>query len=616
MRDMSIAWTMLALLLCLSRSCLSAALPDPLFPPAFPSGRSEPDLQHSPFLLSGLPALVVFPGADEALSPQAVGAPAFANAQGQQHQGEITPDRLRPNDAGSGSFQNAFSETPLSPQVTATVHHQENEEALQCAAVAAYREGVAAVTGPMLFRNHLSRNGDDLIVGNMSVPLRNNVYVVGFGKAVLSMVGPLEELLGPHLQRGIVSVPVGIQQDLRGPGMLPSPHSRVQVFEGAAGNIPDEAAEETTRKIMRLVAGLSPDDLLIVLMSGGGSSLLPAPLPPLSLAEKGHLVRALGKAGASINDLNTVRRAVSLVKGGGLAQMSTAPLVSLILSDVVGDPLEVIASGPTVPNPDAPDAALQVLRRYNMSLPQSVEDAIRTKNVVGGNFSHVSNLLLGSNKLCIEAASHRLQQAGFVPVAFSTTVTGDAVQLGRHLADLAAFIASQLAGRPPTPLHTDYWATKAGISSSNWRELSSAIVRARFGGGAVAVVTGGEPTSIVRGRGGKGGRNQEVALAAGLALEEVMAGQTGEALVLSGATDGIDGPTPAAGAAAFWRSLSTGGHRSTVSEGVKQGLSPAESLATSDSYTFFRNLSSGRYHLLQGHTGTNVMDLHIVLVRA
>ncbi|XP_037790283.1 glycerate kinase-like [Penaeus monodon] len=609
---MPIMGKIMAVLLCLSWPCLSMALPSPLFPPALPLGRDEASPLKNPFLLD-LPVLVVSPGANEALSPQAVGAPAFANVQGQQHQEEIS--RLPLNDAGSGTVQNAFSETPLSPQATAKVCHHESET-LQSAAVAAYREGVAAVTGPLLFRNHVSRIGDDLIVGNKRFPLRNNVYVVGFGKAVLSMVGPLEELLGSHLQKGIVSVPVGIQQDLRGPRVLPSPHSRVQVFEGAAGNIPDETAEETTKKIMRLVAGLTPDDFLVVLISGGGSSLLPAPIPPLSLAEKGHLVRALGRAGATINELNTVRRAISLVKGGGLAQMSAAPLLSLILSDVVGDPLEVIASGPTVPNPDVPDAAIQVLRQCNMSLPQPVEDAIRTKNVAGSDFSHVSNFLLGSNKLSIEAASHRLRHLGFVPVAVSSTVTGDAVQLGRHLAHLAAFIASHLAGRPAMPVDTNYWAETAGTSSSDWRELSSAIVRARFGGGAVAVVTGGEPTSTVRGSGGRGGRNQEVALAAGVELEEVMAGQTGEVLVLSGATDGIDGPTPVAGAAAFWRSLSTGGHRSTITEGVEQGLSPAESLAKSDSYTFFRNLSGGRYHLLQGHTGTNVMDLHILLVKA
>ncbi|XP_042889666.1 glycerate kinase-like [Penaeus japonicus] len=568
-------------------------------------------------LLMGLPASVAFPGTNEAAPLHASEPPAFAHAQGRRQQGETRQNLIPSVGSRLGPIQNAFSETLPNSQTIASVHHQENvEEPLQSAAVAAYREGVAAVTGPLLIRNRVSRNGDDLIVGNKRFPLRNNTYVVGFGKAVLSMVGPLEELLGSHLRGGIVSVPFGIQQDLSGPGMLPSPHSRVQVFEGAAGNIPDEAAEETTGRIMRLVAGLSPDDFLIVLISGGGSSLLPAPLPPLSLAQKGHLVRTLGKAGATINDLNTVRRAISFVKGGGLAQMSAAPLLTLILSDVVGDPLEVIASGPTVPNPDAPDAAIQVLHRYSLSLPQPVEDAIRTKNAVKGNFSHTSNFLLGTNRLSMEAASHRLRLAGFVPVALSSTVTGDAVQLGHHLARLAAFIASQLGGHTPTPLDTSYWAATAGVSISEWRELSSAIVRARFGSGAVAVVTGGEPTSTVRGKGGRGGRNQEVALASGVALEGAMAGQTGEALVLSGATDGIDGPTPAAGAAAFWRSLPTGGHRSTVSEAIEQGLSPEESLANSDSYTFFRNLSGGRYHLLPGHTGTNVMDLHVLLVKA
>ncbi|XP_037085526.1 glycerate kinase-like [Pollicipes pollicipes] len=199
---------------------------------------------------------------------------------------------------------------------------------------------VDAVSPDQLVRRALQRHDDQLTVDGRSYTLSRNVYLVGAGKAVLGMAAAVEQLLHPHLVRGLLSVPVGA----RPAHLLPG----IEVCEGAADNQPDAAAARTAGRIAELAAELSAGDLLLVLLSGGGSALLPAPRPPLTLPLKACLSRQLAERGASIQELNAARRGLSRLKGGGLARLARpARTLALILSDVVGDPLDLIASGPT-----------------------------------------------------------------------------------------------------------------------------------------------------------------------------------------------------------------------------------------------------------------------------
>uniref|UniRef100_A0A8B9TJZ3 Glycerate kinase n=1 Tax=Anas platyrhynchos TaxID=8839 RepID=A0A8B9TJZ3_ANAPL len=197
--------------------------------------------------------------------------------------------------------------------------------------------------------------------------------------------------------------------------MLLKPHSRIQVIEGARNNLPDPEALRGAGAIQELAQGLTADDLLLVLISGGGSALLPAPIPPILLEEKEKLTKMLASRGAAIQELNTVRKTLSLLKGGGLARLAyPAQVVSLILSDVIGDPLDIIASGPTAASSHSVQDCLQVLAKYNLlqSLPESVETVLSSspsKRAAPEDYSHVCNVIIGSNALALDEAKRRLR---------------------------------------------------------------------------------------------------------------------------------------------------------------------------------------------------------------
>lgn len=480
-----------------------------------------------------------------------------------------------------------------------------------------FESAVGAVQpGPMLQKAlSLDPDGRKLKVRDRSFQLRQNLYLVGFGKAVLGMAAAAEELLGQHLVQGVISVPKGIRAAMERAGkqeMLLKPHSRVQVFEGAENNLPDHDALRAALAIQQLAEGLTADDLLLVLISGGGSALLPAPIPPITLEEKQVLTKLLAAHGATIQELNTMRKALSQLKGGGLAQAAyPAQVVSLILSDVVGDPVEVIASGPTVASTHSVQDCLHILNRYGLraALPRSVKTVLsRADSDPRGPHTcgHVLNVIIGSNMLALAEAQKQAEVLGYRAMVLSTAMQGDVKNVAQFYGLLArvagARLISSTAGtsvEDDAKLHE--LAAEFQLPDLKLQEALEAVAEAR---GPVCLIAGGEPTVQLQGS-GKGGRNQELALRVGAELGRWPLGPV-DVLFLSGGTDGQDGPTEAAGAWVM---------PELTIQAAAEGLDVATFLAHNDSYTFFCRLQGGAHLLYTGPTGTNVMDTHLLFLR-
>ncbi|KAM6980210.1 glycerate kinase [Aplochiton taeniatus] len=475
-----------------------------------------------------------------------------------------------------------------------------------------FAAAVKGVQPDIVVRRSVERRGDSLLVNGRSFTLNKNLHLVGFGKAVLGMAAEAERIIGDHLVQGVISVPNGIQETLRHHGkeqMLLKDGSRITVMEGAKHNLPDADAHKAAECIKQLASALTEKDLLLVLISGGGSALLPAPIPPISLEEKQEVTRRLAAAGATIQELNSVRRALSLLKGGGLAHCAhPAQVVALVLSDVIGDPLDLIASGPTVWTEVWPEEVMLVLDRYLMSasLPESVKEVLSRagprwegSGKPPGEAGHIVNAVIGSNSIALECAGRRAQELGLRPVVLSPGVCGD-VRSVAHLYDLLArFACSRDQPRSDIADHLLMLGPEVGVESCDLRRAMQALDDGRAeGSGVTCLLAGGEPTVQLTGK-GRGGRNQELALRVGLELPP-----TGP-VFLSGGTDGQDGPTAAAGA------ITDG---SLAQEAQAQGLNTKGFLANNDSFTFFSRLSGGKRLLLPGLTGTNVMDVHMLLI--
>ncbi|XP_025066206.1 glycerate kinase isoform X2 [Alligator sinensis] len=492
-----------------------------------------------------------------------------------------------------------------------------------------FRSAVDVVLPARMLRRALelrTDGGPQLVVRGRAFPAQRNLYLVGFGKAVLGMAAAAEEILGDHLLRGVVSVPLGIQACLQQAScreMLLKPHSRIQVIEGAKYNLPDREALRAARAICELAEGLTADDLLLVLISGGGSALLPAPKPPVLLEEKEKVTKLLASRGATIQELNTIRKALSMLKGGGLAQAAyPAQVLSLILSDVIGDPVDFIASGPTVASSHSTQDCFEILAKYNLlsSLPKSVETVLHSSSsdsVRSKDYSHVYNVIIGSNSLALEEAKHQAEALGYLTLILSAAVCGEVNRVAKLYGLLIQFVCLSMAGPGVDSLidkvRSDLLqlAAELDIPSLNLTEF----LRTLQGFGPerpVCLLAGGETTVQVQGS-GQGGRNQELALRVGLELHKAKSTRAGgilagwEVMFLSGGTDGQDGPTEAAGA---FSSLEL------VDRAGQEGLEVEAFLSNNDSYTFFSKFQNGCHLLMTGLTGTNVMDIQAVLIRA
>lgn len=426
------------------------------------------------------------------------------------------------------------------------------------------RAALAAVEPAAAVRAHVRRKDSIVEVDNRQYDLSafRHVYVVGAGKASAPMAQAIESILGDRLTAGVVSVKYGYTV----------PTQRIEIDQ-AGHPIPDERAVQATEKMIDLLQQAGPDDLVICLISGGGSALMVAPWPGITLADERRLTNQLLRSGATINEINTVRKHLSRVKGGGLARIAApATIISLILSDVLGNPLDVIASGPTVPDPTTYLDVWEVLERYGLTddLPPAI--ARHLQDGLAGRiqdtpkpgdpiFDRTQNVVVASNTHAVKAAIERARQEGLNTLLLSTFVEGEA----REVAKVFAAIGRELC-------YSDHPVPRPAV-----------------------ILAGGETTVTVRGP-GRGGRNQEFALSAAIQLDGLH-----DVTIVAFATDGTDGPTDAAGAIV---------DGTTVIRAKAIGLNPRAALVDNDSYPFFQKLGD---LIVTGPTNTNVNDLYMVI---
>jgi glycerate 2-kinase len=420
-----------------------------------------------------------------------------------------------------------------------------------------FSAGLAAADPQRAVRRELELESDAILAGEKRFEPRR-VYVLAAGKAAGEMAKAAEELLGEKVSGGLV-----VTKDRHDPG----PEGFETVF--ASHPEPDERSVEAARRVQELAESLGDEDLLLALISGGASALLADPAPPIELADLKKLTSDLLKSGADIGEINTVRKHVSVLKGGGLVRLAhPAPTIALLLSDVVGDEPSSIASGLTAPDPTTLEGTLRVLERYRIEPPESVTAHLRSAEETPASddpiFENVVNRICGSGRHTAEAAANKAGELGYTPLLLTTTLTGDALGAASMY---AAIIREVLAsGNPASP--------------------------------PCAIVSGGEATVTVRGS-GTGGPNQEFVLALAAELD----GVEGWA-AFSSDTDGNDGSTDAAGGIVDGKSA----------EKIREaGMDPEGALADNDSYAA---LEAGGALLVTGPTSTNVNDVRVALVTA
>ena len=428
-----------------------------------------------------------------------------------------------------------------------------------------FEAGLGAVDPVSAVKRHTRVADNTLLIGDRQFALDDyeRILIVGAGKAVAPMAQVMEGLLGKRISDGVIVV-----KDKHG-----LPLKKIKVCE-ASHPVPDRRGVTGTEEILALVEKAGERDLVICLISGGGSALLIAPVEGISLADKQDATRLLLACGATIHEFNTVRKHLSRAKGGRLAQMAyPATVTSLILSDVVGDDLDVIASGPTVPDSSTFTDAEQILKGYDAwsQLAVSVRNHLEkgasgiipdTPKSDDAAFQRCSQVLVGTNLHALKAAAKEADKLGYQPLILSSKVEGEAREVARFYAAIASeILSSENPMKPP-----------------------------------VCVLAGGETTVTLTGD-GLGGRNQEFALAAVLAIDGL-----DNVIVLSGGTDGTDGPTDAAGAIA---------DGTTMARARSKELDPKDFLRRNDSYCFFRELDD---LIITGPTRTNVMDIYMLLV--
>ena len=428
-----------------------------------------------------------------------------------------------------------------------------------------FQAALKAVDPVEAILRHVRLEDDALQVGEHRFAFKDydRILVAGAGKAGAPMARALEDLLGDNIADGVIVVKEGHE--------LPLEHIRIHE---ASHPVPDERGIKGAEEILSLVKEAGGRDLVLCLISGGGSALLVAPAEGVTLEDKQEVTRLLLACGADIHEINTIRKHLSRAKGGGLARFAyPATVVSLILSDVIGDDLNVIASGPAVPDTSTFDDARRVLKKYDIwdRVPASVQSRIQqglvgdiedTPKAGDAVFERCFSELVGTNIQALKAAGQQAEQLGYQTLILSSTVEGEAREVVKVLTAIAKEVRD--SGNP----------------------LSA----------PACILCGGETTVTIRGD-GKGGRNQEFALAAALVLDGIK-----NIVVLAGGTDGNDGPTDAAGAMADGR---------TLARARAKDLDPLDYLRRNDSYHFFQSLED---LVITGPTRTNVMDVYMVLV--
>jgi glycerate 2-kinase len=416
---------------------------------------------------------------------------------------------------------------------------------------------IQAVEPGEAVRHFVHLKDERLTVSDRSYELQDfrQVFLLGIGKASVGMAESMGRILGERISDALV-----ITKHIPA---LPTANLPFSIIQGGHP-LPDERSLAAGKKVLEFVSALQPDDLLICLISGGGSALVCAPVEGVSLAEMQALTSTLLVSGAAIGEINILRRRLDRLKGGGLVKLANgATVVSLILSDVVGNPLEAIASGPTTPDPASRQNALEVISKYALgklvplSILAGVENTPETPKPGDPLFGKVQNVIVGSNLLAAQSALKQASDEGFNPYLLRTDLQGEA---GQAAFELATFLRQARKTGTPVPA-------------------------------PACILAGGETTVTMKGN-GRGGRNTELALASVTELADFP-----DVMLASLASDGEDGPTDAAGA------IVTG---ETFRRAVRLGLRPGDYLERNDSYTFFAALDD---LLKPGPTGTNVTDL-------
>ena len=417
-----------------------------------------------------------------------------------------------------------------------------------------------------LVKEKVSIQDSTLIVEKREYNLNNyeNIYVVGGGKACAPMAKAMEGLLGDKIDNGIIVVKYDHGLSLK----------KIETVE-ASHPIPDENGERGASDILRLLSGTGEKDLIICLISGGGSALLVQPHKGITLQDIQTASAELLACGATIDEINTVRKHLSSIKGGQLAKAAyPSTLITLMLSDVVGDPMDIIASGPTVPDESTFEDAYKIIQKYSLEdkILNSVYRFLRSgktgkieETPKNGDeiFDNTQNVIVGSNKIALDAAEKKAKDLGYNTIILSSLVEGESRETAKFFAAIAREVSR--TGIPvPKP---------------------------------ACIIAGGETTVTIKGK-GKGGRNQEFALSAAMEIE----GCEG-VVILSAGTDGTDGPTDATGAIVDFNTCKAARE--------KFRLNPDEFLNKNDSYNFFKKTGE---HIITGPTMTNVMDIMISLI--
>uniref|UniRef100_A0A0K8T164 Glycerate kinase n=1 Tax=Lygus hesperus TaxID=30085 RepID=A0A0K8T164_LYGHE len=473
-----------------------------------------------------------------------------------------------------------------------------------------FKQCVAQVSPRNLIERELKVKDGKLQIRGESIPLQNNFYLVGFGKAVLEMARATEAVIGDHLRTGLLSIPEGTQET-----NTPQ-HSRLVVFQGATDNLPDSKAEMTAKRIAELIAPLSASDVLIVLISGGGSAILPYPIPPVTLEEKRSLTERLAKKGANIVELNSVRKQLSLLKGGKLARLAyPSRVVSLIISDVLNDNLDFIACGPTVPNNLPPRVALDILKKYELydKAPESVLEVLNKEfpKEAADTFKHTTNYIMGNNTIALNAGCELVKVSGDQCYIMSSCLEGLVSDISTALAQLSTLICKMMAktiNKAAFIEGADKIKKVLCLDEQALKNLTVALTNEPLD--KIVLMFGGETTVRVTGK-GKGGRNQELALRFSIAIDEMSAqdhvNRLFNVLLLSCGTDGIDGPTDAAGAM---------GYNGLTDSAKEKNIDIMHFVEENDSYNFFSMLNPDEDLVKTGHTGTNVMDVMILTIQS
>ncbi|CAG5013790.1 unnamed protein product [Parnassius apollo] len=468
-----------------------------------------------------------------------------------------------------------------------------------------FKSGINAVLPENLVKNCLkycSTTHQLQLCGENYDLINKNIYIVGTGKAARNMAIEVEKVLGSKIKEGIISIPKGSYDHT-------SVSTNMFYYEGAENNLPDNYAMNTAKKVEHLVSNLGKDDFLLVLISGGGSALLPLPRHPISLDEKTMLIKKLAHSGADITELNTVRKRISGLKGGQLAiKGKNAQIVALILSDIIGDPLDLIASGPTIKNEDNPLKAIDIIKKYNLydKLPHSIITVLNeTNSFETFPKDMVKNFIIGSNKLSTEAAYYKAMELNYMPIELSNTVSGNVKLIAHKYVQFTKSFCNFLNGNINKVTLKDT-VNKLNIPGLSPNFVDSVDDSTYFKERDYCLIFGGEITVEVKGT-GKGGRNQQLALEFSNYIHNVKDEINNfDIYFLSAGTDGIDGPTEAAGAI---------GYIDLISDSKNECLDVNLYLNNNDSYNFYRKFKDGSLHIFTGHTNTNVMDIHLIMIK-